>query len=147
MIDWIINLPSVGLLWETMIATRVRYFLVCIPVKNGRRIGTMTKKKLAQSDFYGTCTCRNIIDLRNHQIFSFPQHRNNKLSLVINWRRISLGTNESVQKPPGYELKYSINCSTELGGKDIELILIKANRYLTIRTGFDFSFQKLSFIG
>ena len=60
---------------------------------------------------------------------------------------ISLGTKYSEQKPPGYELKYSINCSTELGGNDIEVILIKANRYLTIRTEFDFSFQKLSFIG
>ena len=43
--------------------------------------------------------------------------------------------------------KYSMNHSAQLGRNDIELILIKANRYLTIRTGFDFSFQKLSFIG
>ena len=41
--------------------------------------------------------------------------------------------------------KYSIKHSVQLEQNDIELILIKPKRYLTIPTEFVFSFQKLSY--
>ena len=59
----------------------------------------------------------------------------------------SLGTNDTLFFARVMSTKYSINHSAELDRNDIELIFIKTNRYLTIRTGFDFSFQKLYSIG